>query len=185
MTLPRRGSTSLIASISSPKNSTRIAVASSYAGKISTTSPRTRKVPRWKSTSLREYWMSTSLRSSSSRRRSAPRSRLVTGPGWRAAARAALELEERAVGALGGADAVDAAHRGDDDHVRPGEERVRRRVPHPVDGVVDDRVLLDVRVARGDVRLGLVVVVVADEILDGVVGEQIPELAVELGGERL
>jgi hypothetical protein len=33
----------------SPKSSTRIALPSSYAGKISTTSPRTRNVPRWKS----------------------------------------------------------------------------------------------------------------------------------------
>ena len=51
--------------------------------------------------------------------------------------------------------------------------------------VVDDRVLLDVRVARRDVRLGLVVVVVADEVLDGVVGEELADLAVELGRERL
>ena len=85
---------------------------------------------------------------------------------------AALQLDQEAVVALGRADAVDAAHGGDDDDVRPRQERVRRRVPHPVDGVVDDGVLLDVRVARGDVRLGLVVVVIADEILDGVLGKR-------------
>jgi hypothetical protein len=45
-------------------------------------------------------------------------------------------------------------------------------VPHPVDLLVDERVLLDVRVGRGDVGLGLVVVVVADEVVDGVVGEE-------------
>ena len=75
--------------------------------------------------------------------------------------------------------------RGDDDDVRPREERVRRRVAHAVDLVVDDRVLLDERVARRDVRFGLVVVVVADEVLDGVVGEEVVHLAVELRGERL
>jgi hypothetical protein len=58
-------------------------------------------------------------------------------------------------------------------------------VAHAVDLVVDDGVLLDVGVARGDVRLGLVVVVVADEVLDGVVGEELLELAVELRRERL
>ena len=36
-----------------------------------------------------------------------------------------------------------------------------------------------------DVGLGLVVVVVADEVLDGVVGEELAQLAAELGGERL
>ena len=51
--------------------------------------------------------------------------------------------------------------------------------------VVDDRVLVDERVGRRDVRLGLVVVVVADEVLDGVLGEELPHLAVELRGERL
>ena len=37
----------------------------------------------------------------------------------------------------------------------------------------------------GQVRLRLVVVEVADEVLDGVVREELPELAVELGGQRL
>ena len=37
----------------------------------------------------------------------------------------------------------------------------------------------------GDVRLGLVVVVVGDEVLDPVVGEELPELVGQLGGQRL
>ena len=49
---------------------------------------------------------------------------------------------------------------------------LRGRVAHLVDLVVDRRVLLDVRVGRRDVRLGLVVVVVADEVADGVLGEE-------------
>ena len=48
-----------------------------------------------------------------------------------------------------------------------------------------ERVLLDVRVARRDVRLGLVVVVVADEVLDPVVGEELAHLLGQLGGEAL
>ena len=58
-------------------------------------------------------------------------------------------------------------------------------VPQPVDLVVDRGVLLDVEVLVRDVRLGLVVVVVGDEVLDRVVGEELAELAAELGRERL
>ena len=61
----------------------------------------------------------------------------------------------------------------------------RGRVAQPVDLVVDRAVLLDVRVARRDVGLGLVVVVVADEVLDPVVGEELAELGGQLGGEAL
>ena len=48
-----------------------------------------------------------------------------------------------------------------------------------------ERVLLDVEVGLRDVRLGLVVVVVGDEVLDRVVREELPELVAELRGERL
>ena len=74
---------------------------------------------------------------------------------------------------------------GDDDDVAPLEQRARRRQPHAVDLVVDGGFLLDVRVGRRHVGLGLVVVVVADEVLDGVVREEAPELLVELRGQRL
>jgi hypothetical protein len=58
-------------------------------------------------------------------------------------------------------------------------------VPEPVDLVVDQGVFLDVSVGGRNVRLGLVVVVVGDKILDGVLGEEVAKLAVELGGKRL
>ena len=80
---------------------------------------------------------------------------------------------------------VDAGDRRDDDHVSSLEQRPRRGVPHAVDLLVARAVLLDVRVAPGDVRLWLVVVVVRDEVLDGILGEELLELAVELRGERL
>ena len=81
--------------------------------------------------------------------------------------------------------AVDARHGRHDDHVAPLEQGVRGRVAQPVDLVVAARVLLDVRVRPGQVRLGLVVVEVADEVLDGVVREELAELGVQLGGQRL
>ncbi len=56
---------------------------------------------------------------------------------------------------------------------------------HPVDGLVDLAVLLDVGVRARDVGFRLVVVVVADEVFHRVVREEPLHLAVELGGERL
>ncbi len=85
----------------------------------------------------------------------------------------------------GRAKAVDTRDRGDDDHVTPLEERPCRRVAHAVDLLVARAVLLDVGVAPSDVRLGLVVVVVRDEVLDGVLGEELLELSIELRRERL
>jgi hypothetical protein len=54
-----------------------------------------------------------------------------------------------------------------------------------VDLVVARRILLDVGVAARQVRLRLVVVEVGDEVLDGVVREELAKLAVKLRGERL
>ena len=83
------------------------------------------------------------------------------------------------------ADAVDAGDRGDDDDVVALQHRARRGVAHAVDLLVDVGFLLDIGVGARDVGLGLVIVVVGDEILDRVVGEEAPELAVELRGEGL
>ena len=58
-------------------------------------------------------------------------------------------------------------------------------MPEPVDVLVDLGVLLDKGVRARDVRLGLVVVVVGDEVLHGVVREEVGELAGELGGQGL
>ncbi len=62
---------------------------------------------------------------------------------------------------------------------------VGRRVAELVDLLVDRGVLLDVGVGAGDVGFRLVVVVIADEILDGVFREEGLELPVELGGQGL
>ncbi len=83
------------------------------------------------------------------------------------------------------ADAVDARHGGDDDDVVAFQQGARRRVPHAVDLLVDRRILLDVGVGARDVGFRLVVVVIRDEILDRVVGEEALELAVKLGRQRL
>jgi hypothetical protein len=58
-------------------------------------------------------------------------------------------------------------------------------VPEPLDLLVERGVLLDVGVRLRDVGLGLVVVVVRDEVLDGVLREEVPQLVRELGRQRL
>ncbi|MBA7484268.1 hypothetical protein ES707_19792 [subsurface metagenome] len=90
----------------------------------------------------------------------------------------------RGVG-LDRADTVDAGHRRHDDDVVALEQRARRRMAHAVDLLVDGGVLLDIGVGARDVGLRLVVVVIGDEILDRIVREEILELAIELGGQRL
>ena len=90
----------------------------------------------------------------------------------------------RGVG-LDRADAVDAGDRGDDDDVVALQHRARRGVAHAVDLLVDRRFLLDIGVGARDVGLRLVIVVVGDEVLDRVVGEEALELAVELRRQRL
>ena len=73
----------------------------------------------------------------------------------------------------------------DDDGVAPLEQRPRRGEPQLVQLLVDGRFLLDVQVAGRDVGLGLVVVVIGDEILDRIAGKELLELVEELRGERL
>ena len=83
---------------------------------------------------------------------------------------------------FGRAEAVDAGNRSDDDHVTAREKRGRRRMPKFVDLVVDQRFLVDERVARRDVGLRLVIVVIRNEIVDRILREQFAEFVRELGG---
>ncbi len=96
-----------------------------------------------------------------------------------------LQPHQHAVVGLRGTEAVDAGDGGDDQHVAPGEKGAGGAVAQLVDLLVDRGVLLDEGVGDRDVGLGLVVVVVGDEVLDGVVGKELLELAVELGGQGL
>ena len=96
-----------------------------------------------------------------------------------------LEDEDALPPFLRRAEPVDARHARDDDDVAAREERARRAEPEARDVVVLRRVLLDVEIGLRDVRLGLVVVVVGDEVLDGVLREELAELVAELRGERL
>ena len=81
-------------------------------------------------------------------------------------------------------DAVDARDRSDDDHIATRKQRCRRLVTQHLDLLVNRRILLDVGVALRYVRLGLVIVVIRDEVDDGVIGKKLLELARQLGGKR-
>ena len=83
------------------------------------------------------------------------------------------------------AQAVDRGHARNDDHVVALHQARRGPQPQPVDVVVDRGVLGDVGVRLGDVRLGLVIVVIGDEELDRVLREESLQLPVQLCGEGL
>lgn len=96
-----------------------------------------------------------------------------------------LQLKSHLEEILGISEAVDAGDRRHHDDVLPGHKGCRRRETHLLDLGVDGGVLLDVLVFRRDVGLGLVVVVVRDEVLDPVLREELLELIVELGCQCL
>ena len=96
-----------------------------------------------------------------------------------------FEEQQHAVVGFGRAEAVDAGDGADDDGVAAFEEGAGGGEAELVELLVDGGFFLDVEVAGGDVGFGLVVVVVGDEVFDGVAGEELFELVVELGGEGL
>ena len=67
----------------------------------------------------------------------------------------------------------------------PRQQCRRCREAQLVNLVVYGKVLLDICVGRGDISLGLIVVVVGYVVLDGVVGEEAFKLVVQLCGECL
>ena len=81
------------------------------------------------------------------------------------------------------ADAVDAGDAGDDDDVLAFEQRAGGAHPQLVELVVDGGFFFNVDVGGGNVGLGLIKIVIADEIFYGVFGEEALELVIKLRGE--
>ena len=81
---------------------------------------------------------------------------------------------------LGLAYAVNRRDGSDDDHIAPLEYAFGAGQAHLFDVLVNRRVLLDKQIALRHIGLGLVVVVITDEILHRVVREKFAELAVQL-----
>ncbi len=95
------------------------------------------------------------------------------------------EIHAQVLPVRGGAEAVDARHARHHHRLVLLEQHRGRLQAQPVDVVVDAGVLGDVGVGRRDVGLGLVVVVVRDEVAHRVLGEELLELPVELRRQRL
>ena len=96
-----------------------------------------------------------------------------------------LQVEDHLLVRLGVAEAVDARHARHDDDVVALQNGARRGVAHAVDLFVDRRILLDIGVGARDVGFGLVVVVITDKVGHRVVGKELSELTVKLGGQGL
>ena len=83
------------------------------------------------------------------------------------------------------ADTVNARHRGHDDAVLPLHDALGGRQTHLLDVLVNRAVLLDEQVARRHIGLGLVVVVIRNEILHRIVRKELAKLAIKLRRQRL
>lgn len=83
------------------------------------------------------------------------------------------------------ADAVDAGNGGHDHHIAPLDQAFRGRQPHLLDVIVDRAVLLDIEVTRRHVGLGLIIVIIRNEIFHRIFRKEFLELGVQLGSERL
>ena len=95
------------------------------------------------------------------------------------------ELQGHLAVVLGAAQTVDAGDGGDDDNITAAEEGAGRSEAEALDLLVDLGILFDIGIAAGDIGLGLIVVVVGDEVLHHVIGEKLAEFAVELCGQGL
>src|SRR5262249_26318813 len=94
-----------------------------------------------------------------------------------------LEVDDEAAVLVRVAETVYARHGCNNNNVLTGEEGAGSGVAELVDLIVDIGVFGDVGVGAGNVGLGLVVIVVRDEVLDGVFREELLELRTELSGE--
>ena len=77
---------------------------------------------------------------------------------------------------------IDARYRGDNNHIAALKEGAGGGVAQLINLFVDVYLFLKLGIGARDIGFGLVVVVVADEVLHGVIGEELPELGVKLGG---
>ena len=86
---------------------------------------------------------------------------------------------------LGTAKTINTGDRCHNYHIAAAKERTRRRQPQPVDLFVDLGIFFNVGIRARNIRFRLIVIVVGDKIFDRVIGKELAELAVKLGGERL
>ena len=97
---------------------------------------------------------------------------------------ALFEHDQHAIVSFRRTEAVDAGDRSDNDDVTALEERTRGAHAQLVKLIVDSCFFIDIKICRRDIGFGLVIIVVADEILDGVFRKKRFELVIELCRQR-
>ena len=97
---------------------------------------------------------------------------------------AALQMQHHAVVIDRIADAVNRRHRRHNQAIASLHQRLRRRQAHLLDMLVYARVLFDEQIARRHIRFGLIIIVIRDEILDGVFRKKAAKLRVKLRRQR-
>lgn len=98
---------------------------------------------------------------------------------------AETEADDAGLVIFGRAEAEDARDAGDNNNVLAAHQAGRGGEAQAVELVVAGGVFFDVDVTLGDVGLGLIIVIIADEVFDGVFGEELAEFFIELCGEGL
>ena len=81
-------------------------------------------------------------------------------------------------------DAVNTRHGRHDNNVITFQQRTGCRVAHTVNLLVNLALFFDVSIRARYIGFRLIVVIIADEILDGVIGKKALELPIKLGGQR-
>ncbi len=74
--------------------------------------------------------------------------------------------------------AVNTRNAGHDEHIPPFEEGGGGGMPEPVNLLINTGVFFDIGIGLGDVGLRLVIIIVTDEIFDGVFREELLKLTV-------
>ncbi len=92
-----------------------------------------------------------------------------------------LQLKPHVPVVFGPAETIDAGDRGYHDHIRSREDRCGRREAHHLELRVDLGIFLNILVLCREVGLRLVIVIVGDEVLHAIIGEELPELIPESG----
>ena len=81
--------------------------------------------------------------------------------------------------------AIQTADRRNHDHISAFEKRRCGTMTQPVNFFVDGGILFDVGICMSNVGFRLVVIVIGNEILNRIIGEEFPELRTKLGSKGL
>ena len=80
---------------------------------------------------------------------------------------------------------IDTGDAGDNDDIVSFEKGAGGGVPHLIDFLIDQSILLDIGIGGGNIGFGLIVVVIADKKFNGIFRKELFEFAVKLGGQGL